>query len=38
MAQQVAMYVNPILAALKRLGNSGRPAEVCEAVAEKRRV
>ncbi|MGA2063768.1 MAG: restriction endonuclease [Thermoguttaceae bacterium] len=34
MAQQVANYVNPVLAALKRLGGSARPAEVCAAVAK----
>jgi restriction system protein len=33
MAQKIAQYVNPVLAALKRLGGSGRPAEVCTAVA-----
>lgn len=32
MAQQVAKFVNPVLNALKCLGNSGRPAEVCAAV------
>ena len=34
MAQQVANYANPVLAALKRLGGSARPAEVCAAVAK----
>ncbi len=33
MAQQVAKFVNPVLAALKRLG-SGRPPEVCDIVAQ----
>ncbi len=33
MAQQITRFVNPVLAALKQLGNSGRPAEVCTAVA-----
>jgi len=33
MAQKIAQYVNPVLTALKRLGGSGRPAEVCAAVA-----
>jgi restriction system protein len=33
MAQQIARFVNPVLNALKRLGGSGRPAEVCAAVA-----
>jgi restriction system protein len=31
-AQLVAQYVNPVLKALKRLGGSGQPAEVCAAV------
>jgi len=34
MAQQVGLYVNPVLQALKRLGGSARPAEVCRAVAK----
>jgi restriction system protein len=33
MAQKIAQFVNPVLTALKRLGGSGRPSEVCEAVA-----
>ena len=33
MAQVIAHYVNPVLSALKRLGGSGQPAEVCAAVA-----
>ena len=32
MAQQVGQFINPVLAVLKRLGGSGRPAEVCDAV------
>jgi restriction system protein len=32
MAQQVAQYINPVLNALKKLGGSGQPTEVCEAV------
>lgn len=34
MAQQVGQYVNPVLQAIKRLGGSARPAEVCRAVAK----
>lgn len=33
MAQKVGQYVNPVLQALKKLGGSARPAEVCSAVA-----
>jgi len=32
MAQKIAQFVNPVLTALKRLGGSARPAEVCAAV------
>ena len=32
MAQQVGQYVNPVLQAIKRLGGSARPAEVCRSV------
>ncbi len=34
MAQQVGQFVNPVLQAIKRLGGSARPAEVCRAVAK----
>jgi restriction system protein len=34
LAQQVGQYVNPVLQAIKRLGGSARPAEVCRAVAK----
>ncbi len=34
MAQQVGQYVNPVLQAIKRLGGSARPGEVCRAVAK----
>jgi restriction system protein len=34
MSQQIAQFVNPVLTALKRLGGSGQPAEVCAAVAK----
>ena len=34
MAQQIGQYVNPVLQAIKRLGGSARPAEVCRAVAK----
>jgi restriction system protein len=34
MAQKIAQYVNPVLNALKQLGGSGKPAEVCEAVVK----
>lgn len=34
MAQQVGQYLNPVLQAIKRLGGSARPAEVCRAVAK----
>jgi hypothetical protein len=34
MAQLIAQYVNPVLQALKSLGGSARPAEVCRAVAK----
>jgi hypothetical protein len=33
LAQQVGHYFNPVLQAIKRLGGSARPAEVCRAVA-----
>lgn len=33
MAQQVGQFVNPVLQALKRLGGSARPAQVCDQVA-----
>ena len=33
MARQVAKFVNPVLVALKRLGGSARPKEVCAVVA-----
>jgi restriction system protein len=32
MAQKIAQYVNPVLNALKNLGGSGQPSEVCTAV------
>ncbi|MGA2060637.1 MAG: restriction endonuclease [Thermoguttaceae bacterium] len=32
MAQKIAKYVNPVLHALKSLGGSGQPSEVCAAV------
>jgi restriction system protein len=32
MTQKIAQYVNPVLSALKRLGGSGQPAEVCAIV------
>ena len=35
MAQQVGQYVNPVLQALKLLGGSARPAEVCRIVAKE---
>jgi len=31
-AQQIAKYINPVLNAIKRLGGSARPAEVCATV------
>jgi restriction system protein len=34
MAQQIARYFNPVLAALKKLGGSARPSEVCATVAQ----
>ncbi len=34
MAQQIGQYVNPVLQAIKRLGGSARPVEVCRAVAK----
>ena len=34
MAQLIGRYVNPVLQAIKRLGGSARPAEVCRAVAK----
>jgi len=34
MAQQIAQYVNPVLTALKKLGGSARPSEVCATVAQ----
>jgi len=37
-AQKVAHFVNPVLNALKRLGGSGQPAEVCEAVIKDLRL
>ena len=33
MARQVAKFVNPVFVALKRLGGSARPKEVCAVVA-----
>jgi restriction system protein len=33
-AQQVGQFVNPVLQALRQLGGSARPAEVCRAVAK----
>lgn len=38
MAQQVGQFVNPVLQAIKRLGGSARPAEVCRAVAQDLRL
>ena len=35
MAQAIGQYVNPVLNALRRLGGSGRPSEVCAAVAKE---
>jgi restriction system protein len=35
MAQQIAQFVNPVLNAIRRLGGSARPAEVCAAVAKE---
>lgn len=35
MAQLIAQYVNPVLKALKQLGGSGQPAEVCASVAKE---
>jgi restriction system protein len=32
MTQKIAQYVNPVLSALKQLGGSGQPAEVCAIV------
>ena len=32
MAQQIAQYFNPVLTALKKLGGSARPSEVCTTV------
>lgn len=34
MAQKIGIYFNPVLQAIKRLGGSARPAEVCRAVAK----
>jgi restriction system protein len=34
MAQQIARYFNPVLTALKQLGGSARPSEVCATVAQ----
>jgi restriction system protein len=34
LAQLIGQYVNPVLQAIKRLGGSARPAEVCRAVAK----
>jgi restriction system protein len=34
MAQQIARYFNPVLTALKKLGGSARPSEVCSMVAQ----
>ena len=34
MAQQIARYFNPVLTALKKLGGSARPSEVCATVAQ----
>jgi len=38
MAQFIAQYVNPVLNALKGLGGSGQPGEVCAAVAKEMRL
>jgi restriction system protein len=38
LAQQVGQYVNPVLQAIKRLGGSARPVEVCRAVAKDLRL
>jgi len=35
MAQKIAQYINPVLNALKQLGGSAQPAEVCEAVIKE---
>jgi len=35
MAQQIARYFNPVLTALKQLGGSARPSEVCAMVAQE---
>jgi restriction system protein len=34
LAQKLGKYINPVLQAIKRLGGSARPQEVCRAVAE----
>jgi len=33
LAQQVGQFVNPVLQALRRLGGSAKPAQVCDEVA-----
>ena len=33
MAQQIGLFVNPVLEALRQLGGSGKPSEVCAAVS-----
>ena len=38
MAQAVGQFVNPVLQAIRRLGGSARPAEVCAAVAKDLRL
>ena len=38
MAQKIAQYFNPVLAALKKLGGSARPSEVCATVAQDMRL
>jgi restriction system protein len=35
MAQAIGRYFNPVLSALRKLGGSGRPSEVCAMVAEQ---
>jgi len=38
MAQKIAQYFNPVLVALKKLGGSARPSEVCATVAKDMRL
>jgi restriction system protein len=38
MAQAIAQYFNPVLTALKQLGGSARPSEVCAMVAQDMRL